>query len=56
MAELTRVITIEGTLIGRESEFISREESERYWKERFSGLDNVSVKVQDFILEDKEND
>lgn len=58
MAEVTRVITIEATIIGvaDEKNLLYADEAAEYWKEKFALADNVSVKVQDFILEDKKND
>ena len=53
MAEVTRVISIEVTVIDDERTFgMSAEQVVEFWKDKFSDVDDVHVTVKDFILED----
>lgn len=60
MAELTRIITVEVTMIGDAEGAVEKESQSKAIAARIKeaiGADDVNVtNVQDFVMEDKKND
>ena len=53
MAEVTRIVTIQATLIerGDVDELVSKDYCEKAIKDDFAYCDDVKVTVQDFVIE-----
>lgn len=56
MAKLTRIATIQVTIIDDACECLPKEAAEKNLKDIFSYCDDVQVTVQDFVIDEAEAD
>lgn len=54
MAEQTRVVTIEFTVIDDSDTFVPAEKTVEWWRTRLSDADDVHVTVKDFIQDEED--